>query len=787
MEHREKNELVFQKFSGIKIFFRQLKNPLLYVLLFATITAFILGERINSFVIIIMMSISLLMGFWNEYAAEKTIADLLNKISLTTIVIRNNHPLEIPVRDVVIGDIVVLSPGSIIPADLKLINIQYLEVDEAVLTGESLPVIKKNDDPAYMGTLVISGKAQGVVTTIGRHTRFGQISTDLTVSRPETEFQKGLNRYSFLLVKIISIMSIFLFLINYLLGHPPIDSLLFSVAIAVGLTPELFPVIVTVSLAYGAKKMAKKKVIVKQLVSIENLGNMEILCTDKTGTLTEGKIVLSNYLDENGQKNDHVLDLALWCNGEAKHSKTTVNNIDTAINRYSLENQYQLPEKFHEIITSPFSFDLRAMFSVVQSESGLLFIAKGSPESILLHSRITSEKKKKILTQIQNLNTQGIRVVAVAEKKIAPKKDYSFKDVAGLTFIGILTFNDIPKPKVTHTLDMLEKLGVSIKVITGDNEIVTKHVCEKVDVPAQTFLLGENLDQMSDEELSQVAFKTDFFARISPDQKVRIIRALKTGGHTIGFLGDGTNDALALHEADTGISVNTAVDVAKDAASIVLLNKDLDVIAGGIIEGRKTFANTLKYILMGTSSNFGNMFSAAAASFVLPFLPMTASQILLTNLLYDLSQLAIPTDNIDPEDLNRPQKWDLNLIKRYMYIFGPLSSLFDFATFGLMIFVFKANANLFQTGWFVESLITEVLVIFLIRTRRSPSFLSKPGLILTISALSIVFVGVFITYTHLGSLLGFVPLPPLYFTIVICFTLSYLFIVETVKYYSKII
>lgn len=787
MKPREKNELVFQKFSGVKIFLRQLKNPLLYVLLFATTVAFLLGEKTNSFVIIIMMAISLFMGFWNEYAAEKTIADLLNKISLTTIVIRSNHQLEIPVRDVVVGDTVVLSPGSIVPADLKLINVQYLEVDEAVLTGESLPVFKKDGDVTFMGTLVVSGKSQGIVSDIGRNTRFGKISADLTEERPETQFQKGLNRYSFLLVKIITIMSVFLFLVNYLLGHPPIDSLLFSVAIAVGLTPELFPVIVTVSLAYGAKKMAKKKVIVKQLVSIENLGNMEILCTDKTGTLTEGKIVLNSYLDENGEKNNHILDLALLCNSEAVNTKTNINNIDTAIINYSIENRYQPSEQFQPITISPFSFDLRAMFSVVKSNSGFLFIAKGSPEAVLSHSRLSSEKKTKILTQIHDLNTQGVRVIAVAEKKIVAKNEYSFKDIAGLSFVGILTFNDTPKAKVTHTLDLLEKLGVTIKVITGDNEIITRHVCEKVDVPAKTFLLGENLDHMSDSELAQVASKTDFFARISPDQKVRIIRALKTGGHTIGFLGDGTNDALALHEADTGISVNTAVDVAKDAASIVLLSKDLNVIAGGIMEGRKTFANTLKYVLMGTSSNFGNMFSAAAASFVLPFLPMTASQILLTNLLYDLSQLAIPTDNIDPEDLHRPKKWDLGLIKRYMYVFGPLSSLFDFATFGLMIFVFKANAHLFQTGWFVESLVTEVLVIFLIRTRRSPFFLSKPGIILTISSLSIVIAGIAIIYTDLGRLLGFVPLPPLYFAIIICFTFSYLFIVETVKHYSKII
>lgn len=787
MNQVEKNELVFQKFSGVKIFFRQLKNPLLYVLLFATIVAFSLGEKTNSLVIVIMIAVSLFMGFWNEYAAEKTIADLLNKISLTTIVLRGGRPLEIAVRDVAIGDTVVLSRGSIIPADIMLTETEYLEIDEATLTGESQSIFKKSGDPGFMGTLVISGNAQGEVIAIGRHTHFGQISADLATSRPETEFQKGLNRYSFLLVKIISVMSIFLFLVNFFLGHPPIDSLLFSVAIAVGLTPELFPVIVTVSLAYGAKKMAKKKVIVKQLISIENLGNMEFFCTDKTGTLTEGKIVLTGYLDKDNKKSDHVLDLALLCNTAEDQVRLSVNTVDTAIVKYAKENNYHLSENFTKVFTGPFNFELREMFSVIKSKTGFQYIAKGSPETVLQQCRMDTKTKRGLENSFRDLNSQGIRVIALGTKKITQKAEYSFKDAQGLTFAGFLTFHDIPKQKVNHALDLLEKLGVAIKVITGDNEIVTKHICEEVDVPANNFLIGEEIDKMSDDELAVTAPAMDFFARISPDQKVRIIRALKTGGHTVGFLGDGTNDTPALHEADCGISVNTAVDVAKDSASIVLLSKDLDVIADGIIEGRKTFANTLKYILMGTSSNFGNMFSAAAASFILPFLPMTASQILLTNLLYDISQLAIPTDNIDPEDLHRPKKWDLGLIKRYMYVFGPLSSLFDFATFGLMIFVFKANAALFQTGWFVESLITEVLVIFLIRTRRSPFFLSKPGLLLTISSLSIVTVGIALIYSNVGRLLGFVPLPPLYFAIILGFTLSYLFIVETVKHYSKII
>ncbi len=787
MKSKEKNELVFQRFSGVKIFFRQLKNPLLYILLFATLVAYFLGEKTNSLVILIMMSVSLFMGFWNEYAAEKTIANLLNKISLTTTVIRNGSPKEIPVRDVVLGDIVILGAGSIIPADMKLIECQYLEIDEASLTGESMTVVKKTSDEAFMGTLVISGSAHGEVFAIGRHTRFGQISADLAEERPETEFQKGLNDYSYLLVKIISIMCVFLFLINFLLSHPLIDSLLFSMAIAVGLTPELFPIIVTVSLAYGARKMAKKKVIVKQLISIENLGNMEFFCTDKTGTLTEGKIELTGHFNNQGKQDDHILELALLCNSAEDHINLSSNTIDTAIVKHAQSQKFQLSEKFGKKFTSPFNFELREMFAVVKEANSLIYIAKGSPESVINQCRIDSDIRKKLFNQFQILNSQGVRVLVVAKKKIINQKKYTFDDAHHLIYAGFLTFHDIPKQKINHALDLLKRLGVIIKVITGDNEVVTKHICQEVGVPAGSFLLGEAIERMSDDELQTAAPNTDFFARITPDQKVRIIKALKSGGHSVGFLGDGTNDAPALHEADCGISVNTAVDIAKDTANIVLLSKDLDVIAEGIVEGRKTFANTLKYILAGTSSNFGNMFSAAAASFVLPFLPMTASQILLTNLLYDLSQLSIPTDNVDPESLVRPGKLDIDLIKKYMYIFGPLSSLFDFATFGIMLFIFKAQANLFQTGWFVESLITEIMVIFLIRTRRSPFFLSKPGWIITTSSLTIVSLGILFTYSGFGKLLGFVPLPPLYFAIIIGFTIAYLSIVETVKHFSKII
>lgn len=787
MKIKEKNELIFQQINAFKVFVRQLKNPLLLVLVIATGISFYFGEKTNAIVILAMMIISIVLGFWNEYSAEKTVADLLKKISLTAIVIRKGNKIEIPIRDIIVGDIVLLSTGSIVPADINITDSFNLEVDESVLTGESLSVSKKNGDNVFMGTVITAGNAQGKVVTIGHGTKFGQISKDLSSPRPVTEFQKGLTSFSILLVQIITVMAVVIFVVNFLLGHPPIDSLLFSLAIAIGLTPELFPVIVTVSLAAGSRRLAKQQVITKQLVAIEDLGNMDILCTDKTGTLTQGKIQLNQYFDQDDVADPHILNLSLLCNTAGPHDKISVNNVDTAIWEYAKLKKYTLPKEYTKIFVSQFDFDHRSMFSIVRSSDIYTYILKGSPENILDACRLTSSQRKHALVHFRLLSNQGVRVIAVADKRIGKKNEYSFNDAHGLHFAGFLTFSDIPKSKVTNTLNLLNKLGVSIKVVTGDNELVTRHICQVVGLQGDSFLLGKDIDKMTDGMLEEVVFDTVFFARVSPEQKVRIIKALQKNNHTVGFLGDGINDSPALHTADIGISVNTAVDVAKDAASIVLLNKDLSVLANGIVEGRRIFANTIKYVLMGTSSNFGNMFSAAGASFILPFLPMSASQILLTNFLYDISQIAIPTDNVDPETLNKPEKWDISSIRKYMITFGPISSLFDFATFGMMIYIFHAQQALFQTGWFVESLITEILVIFLIRTKRVPFFTSKPGLALTFSSLLIVTLGIGIVFSPLAPFFDFVRLPGLYFSILVIFTIIYLGIVETVKYFSKII
>ena len=732
-----------------------------------------------------MVFMSVGLGFGNEYAAEKAIFDLLKKISLTAIVVRDGKKIEIPVRDIKVGDLVLLSVGSIVPADLQLTEVTNIESNEAVLTGESLPVQKKINDEAFMGTVIISGHGSGIVKAIGLHTKFGQISADLSSTRPETEFQKGVNQFSSLLVKVIIVMCALIFIVNFLLGHPPIDSLLFALAIAISITPELFPVIVTVSLAQGSKKLAKKHLVTKQLVAIEDLGNMDILCTDKTGTLTEGKISLTQYFDQDNHPHSHILELGLLCNGSGEHEKLSINNIDTAIWDYARINNFKFSQSYKKILTSPFDFDLQAMFTVVKKSKSSFYILKGSPEKVISLCRLQKAIKKKIITQFHLLSTQGVRVIAIAEKRIATKNEYSFADAHDLKFIGFLSFSDIPKPDVKHHLDLLEKLDVSIKVLTGDNEMVTQHICEKVGLPIREFLLGPDIAKMTDAELQEKVQTTDFFARITPDQKVRVIRALQSSGHTVGFLGDGINDAPALHTADVGLSVNTAVDVAKDAASIVLLNKDLGVLTNGIMEGRKIFSNIIKYVLMGSSSDFGNSISAATASIFLPFLPMTASQILLTDLLYNVSQLSIPSDNTDPEDLERPERWNIGMIKRYMYLFGPASAVFDFATFAMMIYIFHANEALFQTGWFVESLITEILVIFIIRTRRIPFFKSRPSWILTLSCLSVVAVGIGIVFSPLAHWFDFIHLPPLYFFLLLGFVVVYLIIVESIKRFAK--
>jgi len=582
------------------------------------------------------------------------------------------------------------------------------------------------------------------------------------------------------LMRVIIVMAIFIFGVNALLGKSVLDSGMFALSVAIGLTPELLPVIVTVSLAHGAKKLAKKDVIVKQLVAIEDLGNMEVLCCDKTGTLTEGRVQLVSHQNLEGKEEEEILRMGLICNGAVVHHKLIGDGIDCAIWNHAREQGYKMEEIEEKIHQQPFDYEHRGMFTVVKEKGKRRFIFKGAPETVLNGCDLNSHKGH-YQDQVKDWYKQGYRVVAVAQKTVTESERYTFGDAEQMSLKGFLLFSDPPKHGVRKALDRLEEMGVKLKIVTGDNEWVTMRVCQEIDVPYKNVITGPELNAMTDEVLASRVWETDIFARMTPDKKLRVVRALQYGRHTIGYMGDGINDAPALHEADAGICTNNSTDVAKDTATIVLMQKSLRVIAEGIAEGRRTFANTMKYILMGTSSNFGNMFSVAGVSFVLPFLPMLPKQILLTNIMYDFSQMAIPADEVDAEDLIKPQGWEVDKIKKYMFFYGPISSLYDFATYGIMYWVFSARNGLFQTGWFVESLITQILVVFVIRTSRTPFWKSRPSLALVLGCLGILAVAVVIPYLKVGKAIGFVPLPPGYFVVLLILAATYLGLVEVVK------
>lgn len=787
--------IIHQKTTNLlAILIRQFTtNPLILILGVATFISYLLGQHVSSYYIFGMIVLSISLGLFNEYSAERTINNLLKKISPTALIIRNNQKLEVLVSDLVIGDIVLLSPGSIVPAELRLIETKDLEVNQAPLTGESqtvyknsLPILKKSQSTAdliniaFMGTSVESGIAKGVVIATAQDTEFGKIAQSTTYLKPATEFQKGLARFGQLIIKVIIVLTVAIFAVNSFLGHELIQSLLFALAIAVGLTPELLPVIVTVSLSHGAGKLAKKHVVVKKLISIENLGNMDILCTDKTGTLTEGQINVVDFIDENGKSNIEVLKMATIANSAIVHHKVIGSGIDTAIWQYTIKNHVNLDESVKKVDEEPFDYNRRFMYTVISQNKENLLIAKGTPEKIMSLCK-NIKNKKEINGKFLSLSKDGLRTIALATKKISKKKSYSWNDAQNLDFTGYITFLDVAKETTKEDLDKLQNLNVAIKIITGDNEFVTQKICRDVGMKVEGILLGNEIDKCSEEKFSSLVQKTTIFARVSPSQKVRIIQSLQKLGHTVGYLGDGINDIPSLHSADVGISVNSAIDVAKDAATIVLLRKSLNAVIDGIIDGRRVFKNTMKYILMSTSSNFGNMFSAAGASFILPFLPMTPLQILLTNSLYDISQMSIPTDNIDRESLIKPRHWNINFIRNYMIFFGPLSSIFDFATFGIMIFIFHAQGPLFQTGWFIESLATEILVIFVIRTAKTPFFTSRPSNWLAATCLIVVALGVILPFTRLAKPFGFITPPPAYFALLIVLVIAYLGLVEAVK------
>jgi Mg2+-importing ATPase len=779
------------------VLWHQLRSPLLALLLVAAIASYFVGERSDAAIIAVIVGLSVGLGFVNEYRAEKAAEALHDQIHHESTVIREGLPTRVDVTDLVPGDVLELSLGDIVPADIRLAEVSGLECDESVLTGESLPVDKHTDETpagtaladlsgcALMGTIVHAGSAVGVVVATGARTEFGKIAAGLSTHQLDTEFQVGLRKFSMLLVYVAGSLTSSIFIINVLLHKPIMDALLFSLAIAVGITPQLLPAVVSTSLAAGSRRMSRRKVLVKRLVCIEDLGNVDVLFTDKTGTLTLGRI---DYMRAVPAGDDvdvaMVLRWGLLCteNMNADGEAVGGNPLDQAL--WDSPSSRALRRALAEYVrvgVLPFDHE-RLMVSVLLRDGAgqLTLVTKGAPETILQRCVDVPDEARRALDAEF---AAGNRVVAVATRAAADEGKPTARDEQGLHLEGFLVFLDPPKPDAAESLRRLAGLGIAVKVVTGDNPAVAMKVCRDLGLGDGDALTGVDLAVLDDDALAAAITTTTVFARVSPEDKARIVRVQRRSGGGVAFLGDGVNDALALHTADVGISVDSGTDVAKDAADVILLEKDLNVLADGVAEGRRIFANTIKYVLMGTSSNFGNMFSAAGASLFLSFLPMLPSQILLNNLLYDSSQLAIPTDNVDEEQLHLPSRWDLGFIRRFMIVFGPLSSVFDFLTFAVMLWVFHAHAAEFRSGWFVESLATQTLVIFAIRTRRVPFVRSHPSLPLTLAALSVVVVGAVLPATPIAKTLGFSPLPGAFFAALVGMVIAYLLLIEIGKRY----
>jgi len=694
------------------------------------------------------------------------------------------------VTELVPGDIVKLALGAVVPADIRLLETTNLECDESVLTGESLPTFKtptpvptgrplaELDSVALMGTVVAAGSGTGVVVGTAAETEFGKVAAGLGERQPETDFQVGLRRFSMLLLRVAVVLSVLILITNVLLHRGFIDSVLFSLAIAVGITPQLLPAVVSTSLATGSRHLARKQVLVKRLVCIEDLGDMDVLVTDKTGTLTEGALTFQHSLDAQGADDPDVRRLGMLASDVDVSAGVAVggNPLDTALWQGA---QQAVTEGYARHGELPFDHRRRMCSVVVTTPgAGALLIVKGAPEAVLA---VCVDVPVEAANTLDHLFRAGARVVAVASKPVTSLVDPKEADETQLTFAGFLVFADPPKASAAGSLRRLAGLGIDVKISTGDNAEVAATVCGELGLEVRRVLSGTDIDTLTDDDLVDAALEATIFARVSPEQKARVVRALRRRGRSVGFLGDGVNDALALHAADVGISVDSATDVAKDAAEVVLLEKSLDVLADGVAEGRRIFANTIKYVLMGTSSNFGNMFSAAAASGVLKFLPMLPSQILLNNLLYDSSQLTIPTDHVDEEQLAAPSHWDIAFIRRFMTFFGPISSLFDFMTFALMLGPFHAGAALFRSGWFVESLATQTLILFAIRTRRSPFFRSRPSAPLVAASLGIVAIGIALPLSPLAHTLGFTSPPALFYLALAAMVVAYFIAIEFAK------
>ncbi|MEM1726367.1 MAG: magnesium-translocating P-type ATPase, partial [Candidatus Bathyarchaeia archaeon] len=738
------------------------------------------------------------LDFYQEYKAEKAAEMLKQRVATTATVLRDGVKKEVRLAEIVPGDIIFLSAGDIVPADARVITAKDLFVNQSALTGESFPVEKiglplKFYDPSitewsnylFMGTSVVSGTATAIVVKTGSNTEYGRIAKKLIEREPETEFQRGIRSFGYMIMQVTLLLVLLVFFINAFYMRSVLDSLLFAVALAVGLTPELLPMIISVNLSKGAVAMAKRGVIVKRLAAIQNFGSMDVLCTDKTGTLTENRIKLVLHVDLNGNESDKVL---LYSYLNSYYQTGLKNPLDEAILRFR-DVDVKDYKKVDEV---PFDFVRKRLSIVVEYQNQRFMITKGAPEEVAkicshyevgeVIADITDGVRRRIEEKYFELSAEGYRVLAVAYKRLREDKPiYTAGDEAEMVFLGFIAFLDPPKETAREALQLLKNANIELKILTGDNELVTRKICEHLGFDIKGVVTGGEIAQMDDDALARVVEEANVFCRVTPAQKDRIINALKSNGHVVGFLGDGINDAPSLRTADVGISVENAVDVAKESADIILLQNDLRVLHDGVLEGRKTFGNTMKYIMMGVSSNFGNMFSVAGASLFLPFLPMLPIQILLNNLLYDLSQSAIPTDEVDQEYVEKPKRLDIHFIKLFMVCLGPVSSLFDFITFFIMLFIFNASEPLFQTAWFIESLTSQTLVIFAIRTKRSPFWKSKPSRLLLLSSMAIITLALILPYTPLGEIFRFVK-PPVTFYIALAIVLSaYVALAEIIK------
>jgi Mg2+-importing ATPase len=773
-------------------------DPLVLILLFAATVSAFTGDLPSFLIITIIVLMSVILDVTQERHAQKAADKLREQMALSARALRDGKPMDISAAEIVPGDIIMLAAGDLVPADARLMEARDLYVDEALLTGEPYPAEKEATGPAtevaretafpptlvFSGSSVVSGTAKALVVATGRKTQLGSIASALQTKPVPTAFSIGIKNFGMMIVRATVFLVLFVVLFNFLFHRPLLESFLFAVALAVGLTPELLPMIVSVTLAHGSIRMARKHVIVKRQSAIDDLGSMDVFCSDKTGTLTEARIKLVRQVDVSGQESSHVMQIAQLNAVFETGLKRPLDEAILAAGRIDLSGWRKIDEV-------PFDFARRRVSVLVEGEGRRFIVVKGAPEDVLGLATsyeqqgspprpLDATARETAEVTFNALGAEGFRVLGVAWREVGRERhNANVADEAELTFAGFLAFLDPPKAGAREALAELTNLGVAVKVVTGDNERVTRHVCGELGLKVTGTLTGLEVAGLTDEALAARLADTTLFCRVTPPQKSRIIRALRRKGHTVGYLGDGINDAPPLHAADVGFSVDTAVDVAKEAAAIILLRKDLGVLAEGVREGRRTFANILKYMMMGTSSNFGNMFSMAGGVLFLPYLPMLPTQILLNNLLYDLSETAIPLDRVSDATVARPRRWDIDIVRKFMLVFGPLSSVFDFMTFGLLLWFFEADEKLFHTGWFVESLFTQILVIFIIRTA-SP-FQDRPAPALVASSLSALVVAVALPYSPLAPWLGFVPMPITIISALALVTAAYLLAVYGVK------